>query len=91
MKNIDAIFDKEEITEYGKYIKKIPSEEVRLEFLKLVYFHNLIAYQKTDLQYKKISKDSSAHYLALLKEYQILKDDVVRVLHPVCQQIWKTQ
>ena len=76
LKNIDAIFDKEEITEYGKYIKKIPSEEVRLEFLKLIYFHNLIPYQKTDLQHKKISKDSSAHYLALLKEYQILKDEI---------------
>ena len=23
--------------------------------------------------------------------FQILKDDVVKVLHPVCQQIWKTQ
>ena len=23
--------------------------------------------------------------------YQILKDDAVKVLHPICQQIWKTQ
>ena len=23
--------------------------------------------------------------------FQILKDDAVKVLHPVCQQIWKTQ
>jgi len=23
--------------------------------------------------------------------FQILKDDVVKVLHSVCQQIWKTQ
>ena len=23
--------------------------------------------------------------------FQILKDDVVKVLHPICQQIWKTQ
>ena len=23
--------------------------------------------------------------------FQILKDDAVRVLHPICQQIWKTQ
>ena len=23
--------------------------------------------------------------------YQILKDDVVRVLHSICQQIWKTR
>ena len=23
--------------------------------------------------------------------FQILKDDAVKVLHPMCQQIWKTQ
>ena len=23
--------------------------------------------------------------------FQILKDDTVKVLHPICQQIWKTQ
>ena len=23
--------------------------------------------------------------------FQILKDDAIKVLHPVCQQIWKTQ
>ena len=23
--------------------------------------------------------------------FKILKDDAVKVLHPVCQQIWKTQ
>ena len=23
--------------------------------------------------------------------FQILKDDAVKVLHPICQQIWKTQ
>ena len=26
-----------------------------------------------------------------VKLFQILKDDAVRVLHSVCQQIWKTQ
>ena len=25
-----------------------------------------------------------------VKLFQILKDDVVKVLHPICQQIWKT-
>ena len=24
-------------------------------------------------------------------QFQILKDDAVKVLHPICQQIWKTQ
>ena len=26
-----------------------------------------------------------------VKQFQILKDDVVKVLHSICQQIWKTQ
>ena len=26
-----------------------------------------------------------------VKLFKILKDDVVKVLHPMCQQIWKTQ
>ena len=26
-----------------------------------------------------------------VEPFQILNDDVVKVLHPVCQQIWKTQ
>ena len=26
-----------------------------------------------------------------VKQFQILKDDAVKVLHSVCQQIWKTQ
>ena len=25
------------------------------------------------------------------KLFQILKDDIVKVLHSICQQIWKTQ
>ena len=27
----------------------------------------------------------------LVELFQILKDDAVKVLHPICQQIWKTQ
>ena len=27
----------------------------------------------------------------LLKLFQILKDDALKVLHSICQQIWKTQ
>ena len=31
-------------------------------------------------------------YFILLKRlFQILKDDAVKVLHSICQQIWKTQ
>jgi len=29
--------------------------------------------------------------IRLIKLFQILKDDAVKVLHSICQQIWKTQ
>ena len=31
------------------------------------------------------------HYLATIDRFQILKDDTVKVLPSICQQIWKTQ
>ena len=31
------------------------------------------------------------HYLATIDRFQILKDDTVKVLHSICQKIWKTQ
>ena len=32
-----------------------------------------------------------ANSLSLVRPFQILKDDAVKALHSVCQQIWKTQ
>ena len=34
---------------------------------------------------------SKAHLTSHSRLFQILKDDAVKVLHSVCQQIWKTQ
>ena len=31
------------------------------------------------------------HILVQFELFQILKDDAVKVLHSICQQIWKTQ
>ena len=31
------------------------------------------------------------HHISPAERFQILKDDAVKVLHSVCQQIWKTQ
>ena len=36
-------------------------------------------------------KKASEYDGILVEVFQILKDDVVEVLHSVCQQIWKTQ
>ena len=40
------------------------------------------------LLYFGVSKDSDGIPVEL---FQILKDDAVKVLHSICQQIWKTQ
>ena len=37
-----------------------------------------------------MNKDSGGDGI-LAKLFQILKDDAVKVLHPICQQIWKIQ
>ena len=34
---------------------------------------------------------ASGSYRIPVKVFQILKDDAVKVLHSICQQIWKTQ
>ena len=37
-----------------------------------------------------INKDSGGYGISV-ERFQILKDDAVKVLHSICQQIWKTQ
>ena len=37
-----------------------------------------------------MNKDSGGDRIPV-KLFQILKDDAVKVLHSICQQIWKTQ
>ena len=38
-----------------------------------------------------IRKTASGGDVILVELFQILKDDAVKVLHSICQQIWKTQ
>ena len=41
----------------------------------------------TAMDYSKASRGDGI----LIELFQILKDDAVKVLHSICQQIWKTQ
>ena len=38
-----------------------------------------------------MSKASGDDGIPVTLEFQMLKDDAVKVLHSICQQIWKTQ
>lgn len=76
-------FTNDEIFSYEKTIKKVPDEEIRREYLKLVYQHNKTTYEGIDAQYKELSKNSELHFLSLLNEYDINKDeiDINKVMH----------
>ena len=37
------------------------------------------------------TNEANEGYGILAEQFQILKDDAVKVLHSICQQIWKTQ
>ena len=39
----------------------------------------------------KVKEESEKAGLNPVELFQILKDDAVKVLHSICQQIWKTQ
>ena len=48
--------------------------------------------QSRYIEYKLLLKIKSKNEETLgLLVFQILKDDAVKVLHSICQQIWKTQ
>lgn len=76
-------FKYREICNYEQTIKKVPDAEIRREYLKLVYQHNKQRYESIDAQYNELSKNSELHYLSLLNEYGINKDeiDINKVMH----------
>ena len=45
---------------------------------------------KWDLRSNTVNKDSGSDGIPV-DLFQILEDDVVKVLHSMCQQVWKTQ
>ena len=73
---LTKIFNNNEIVNYENIIKKIPDDEIRLEFLKLVYQHNNVLYENLESTYKELSRNSTVNYLALLKKYDISKDEI---------------
>ena len=46
--------------------------------------------QKASLRTKLVNKASGGDGIPV-EQFQIMKDDAVKVLHSICQQIWKTQ
>lgn len=76
LNEIDKAFKPEEITDYRSFIKNIPDEIIRKEFLKLVYEHNNEYYSKLNRKHQNINEDTKLHYYALLEKDGIHKEDV---------------
>ena len=86
---ISTVFNKEEIVNYESIIKKISDDEIRLGFLRLVSQHNNVLYEDLESTYKELSKNSTVNYLALLKKYNISKDeiDLGKVMKNSCDDV----
>ncbi len=79
LEDIPSLFKEDEIRDYKKILDKIPAEEeeLRLEFISLVYQHNEKYYKELDKEHKSLSENSESRYIALLNDYGISKESVM--------------
>lgn len=63
-----------EITNIKNLLKRVPSEAIRLEVLKLVYKHNQEIYNELANEYQILSANDASHYQMLLAKYGISPD-----------------
>ena len=74
--NFHKIFDVDEITEYSNIISLISDEDIRVAFLRMVYQHNMVEYDKLDRTFNNLNKNSYVRYLSLLREFDINKEEI---------------
>lgn len=65
---------KGEVTNISSMLKKVPSEEIRLAILKLVYTHNQEIYKTLTTEYQTLSANDASQYQILLERYGISPD-----------------
>ena len=76
LRDIDSAFKKDEIINYEAIVHDIDDEELKCEFLKLVYEHNKKEYDKVEALNDNLTRNSIANYLIVLKNNNIKKDEV---------------
>ena len=71
-----------EVTHIKTLLKKVPSEKIRLDVLKLVYKHNKEIYDKMIAEYNVLAANDASHYRVLLAKYGISPEtyDVTTVM-----------
>lgn len=70
-----AALDGGEITDARQIIKTVKDEELRCDFLRAIYSHNMMEYEKIENEFEILSKSAKTEYQALLRDYNISVDD----------------
>lgn len=65
-----------EIKDYEDMIKNIPDEDVKVEFLKLVYEHNMKEFKNTKTTYDNVIENSPNRFIVLLNNNGISEEEV---------------
>ena len=95
-RNVKGLRETEEIKkrwqEYTEELYKIelPNEDNHNGMITHLEPHILECEVKWALESITMNKASAGHRIPV-ELFQTLKDDAVKVLHSICQQIWKTQ
>ena len=64
-----------EVRNVETLLKKVPSEEIRVAILKLVYKHNQEIYKSLSEEYRVLAANDASHYQVLLAKYGISPED----------------
>ena len=88
-----------ETEEIKKRWKEYTEELYKKDINELDYYDGVVSHPEPDILESKIrlalgsaATNKASGYNGIPGElFKILKDKVIKVLHPICQQIWKTQ
>lgn len=91
LRDIENAFKKDEIINYEAIVHDIEDEELKREFLMLVYEHNKLEYDKVEAINEKLTQNSLVNYLDVLKSNGIKKDEVNfdRIMRNSCEDLDK--
>lgn len=66
------IEEQPEITDYRKWIEKIPTPELQIDILTTIYQHNKKTYDHLEEEYQSLSENSLINYQRLIEDYHLV-------------------
>lgn len=85
------IEEQPEITDYRKWIEKIPKRELQIDILKIIYQHNKKIYDDLAKEYQTLAENSLINYQRLIEDYHlvnILSIDQLATKHSYKEAEW---